>query len=102
MRALLHAPAFQALESAWRGVHWLISSLELDENLQLHLFDVTREELLADIVAAQGTLARDWPLSRAGSTAGATCRVARAGQHSSGCSTSVHRMPTSGCSRRWD
>ncbi len=58
MRALLHAPAYQALESAWRGVHWLISSLELDENLQLHLFDVTREELLADIVAAQGTLAQ--------------------------------------------
>ena len=58
MRALLHAPAFQSLEAAWRGVQWLISSLELDENLQLHLFDVTREELLADIVAAQGKLAQ--------------------------------------------
>ena len=58
MRALLHDPAFQSLESAWRGVHWLISSLELDENLQLHLFDVTRDELLADIVAAQGKIAQ--------------------------------------------
>ena len=58
MRALLHSPAFRALESAWRGVHWWISSLELDDNLQLHLFDVTREELLADIVAAQGTIAQ--------------------------------------------
>ena len=58
MRALLHAPAFQSLEAAWRGVQWLISSLELDENLQLHLFDVTREELLADIVGAQGKLAQ--------------------------------------------
>ena len=57
MRTLLHAPAFQSLEAVWRGVQWLISSLELDENLQLHLFDVTREELLADIVAAQGKLA---------------------------------------------
>ena len=56
MRAILHAPAFQSLEAAWRGVRWLISSLELDENLQLHLFDVTREELLADIVSAQGKL----------------------------------------------
>ena len=58
MRTLLHAPAFQSLEAAWRGVHWLISSLELDENLQLHLFDVTREEMLADVIGAQGKLAQ--------------------------------------------
>jgi len=58
MRSLLHDPAFQSLESAWRGVHWLISRLELDENLQLHLFDVTREELLADVVEANGQLAK--------------------------------------------
>lgn len=57
MRQLLHDPAFQALESAWRGVHWLVSRLELDETLQLHLFDVTRDELLADVVAAEGRLA---------------------------------------------
>ncbi len=56
MRALLHAPAFQALESAWRGVQWLIASLELTPDLQLHLFDVTRDELLADVVAAQGQI----------------------------------------------
>src|SRR5262249_43933598 len=55
-RALLHAPAFQAIEASWRGVHWLVSGLELDENLQLHLLDVTREELLADIVEARGKL----------------------------------------------
>jgi type VI secretion system protein ImpC len=57
MRALLHDPAFQSLESAWRGLHWLVSGLELDENLRLHLFDVTREELLADLVGAGGKLA---------------------------------------------
>ena len=54
MRAVLHAPAFQAMESAWRGVQWLISSLELGDDLQLHLFDVGRDELLVDLVAAQG------------------------------------------------
>jgi type VI secretion system ImpC/EvpB family protein len=58
MRALLHAAAFQSLEAAWRGVHWLVSNLELDEHLQLHLFDVSREELIADIVAAQGQLSQ--------------------------------------------
>ena len=57
MRALLHTPAFQSLEAAWRGVQWLISSLDLDADLQLHLFDVSRDELLADVVASQGRLA---------------------------------------------
>ncbi len=58
MRQLLHEPAFQQLEAAWRGVQWLIANLELDEQLELHLFDVSREELLADIVASSGQLAQ--------------------------------------------
>ncbi|MEP7281389.1 MAG: type VI secretion system contractile sheath large subunit [Rubrivivax sp.] len=58
LRAVLHDPAFQALEAAWRGVQWMIASLELDESLQLHVLDVTRDELLADVVAAQGKLAQ--------------------------------------------
>ena len=58
MRALLHAPEFQGLEAAWRGAQWLISSLELDQTLELHLFDVSREELLADVVASRGQLAQ--------------------------------------------
>jgi type VI secretion system protein ImpC len=58
MRAVLHDPGFQALEAAWRGVHWLVSNLELDENLQLHLLDVSRDELLTDVVAARGQLSQ--------------------------------------------
>src|SRR5262245_42109469 len=58
MRTVLHHPSFQALESAWRGAQWLTANLELDGPLQLHLFDVAREELIADIVAAQGTLSQ--------------------------------------------
>jgi type VI secretion system protein ImpC len=49
MRALLHQPAFQAMESAWRGLHRLVTGLELAETLQLHLLDVSKDELLADI-----------------------------------------------------
>jgi type VI secretion system protein ImpC len=56
MRKLLHESAFQRIEAAWRGVQWLIANAELDEDLQLHLFDVTRDELLADVVAANGQL----------------------------------------------
>jgi len=58
MRAILHEPAFQSLEAAWRGVRWLISGVELDDQLQLHLLDVTREELLADVVAAEGRISQ--------------------------------------------
>jgi type VI secretion system protein ImpC len=54
MRQLLHDSGFQALEANWRGVQWLVSRLELDETLQLQLFDASRDELLADLVAAQG------------------------------------------------
>jgi type VI secretion system protein ImpC len=49
MRAILHQPAFQAMESAWLGVQRLVTGLELGETLQLHLLDVTKDELLADI-----------------------------------------------------
>ena len=54
--ALLYAPAFQQPESARRGAQWLISNLALDEQLQLHLFDVSRNELLGDVVAAQSCI----------------------------------------------
>ena len=99
MRTLLHDPAFQSLEAAWRGVQWLISSLELDENLQLHLFDVTRDELLADIVAAQGQIAQTG-LHQALVDRWRDVPDARAGRRSSGCSTSARRRQTSACSRR--
>ena len=45
MRAILHHPAYQALESAWRGIYWLISEINFGEQLQLYLLDVTHEEL---------------------------------------------------------
>ena len=54
LRAVLHAPAFAALESAWRSVHFLVNRLELDDLLQVHLLDAPKAELVADIVAAGG------------------------------------------------
>lgn len=49
MRALLHHPAFQSLEAAWRGVDFLVRRLETDGRLQIYLLDLTREELEADL-----------------------------------------------------
>ena len=56
MRSILHDPRFQAVESAWRSVAFLVTRLDLDEELQLHLLDVTRTEL--DDAAAQPDLER--------------------------------------------
>jgi len=47
MRGLLHHVDFQAMESSWRSLFDTVSELELDENLQLYVCDVRREELLA-------------------------------------------------------
>lgn len=58
LRSVLHHPAFQALESAWRGAHGLMRSLDLNEDLQLHLLDVSLAELRADAEAAQGDVAQ--------------------------------------------
>jgi type VI secretion system protein ImpC len=48
MRALLHDPAFQQVEAAWRGAHSLATGLELDDALQLHIVDISAAELRAD------------------------------------------------------
>lgn len=58
MRGLLHAPAFQALESLWRGVRWMVAELELGEELQLRILDVSRDELAADLAQAGDDLSR--------------------------------------------
>jgi type VI secretion system protein ImpC len=49
MRALLHYPPFQALESAWRSVDFVVRRVETDADLKLYLLDVTKSELLKDL-----------------------------------------------------
>ena len=51
MRQLLRAPDFQALEARWRAVHFLARRLDTDATLQIHLLDVTPEELAADLAS---------------------------------------------------
>jgi type VI secretion system protein ImpC len=50
MAALLHAPDFQALEAAWRGVFFLVRSIETNSQLKLFLIDVSKEELAEDLL----------------------------------------------------
>jgi type VI secretion system protein ImpC len=49
MAELMHQGSFQALESAWRGVQFLMSRIETDESLQIFLLDISKEELSEDL-----------------------------------------------------
>ena len=49
MRAILNQKDFQALESAWRSLHFLVSRLEFGEELQLYLLDISKPEVMADL-----------------------------------------------------
>jgi type VI secretion system protein ImpC len=49
MRTLLHAPTFQAVEAAWRAVFFLVNRVETSPQLKLYLFDMSQEELAADL-----------------------------------------------------
>jgi type VI secretion system protein ImpC len=42
---IIHDERFQKLESAWRGLHYLVSNTETDEQLQLRVMNITKPEL---------------------------------------------------------
>ena len=48
MRRLLHASPFQALESAWRGIDFLVRRIEQGEQMAIFAWNVSRAELMAD------------------------------------------------------
>lgn len=52
LRVLLHHPRFQALESLWRGIDFLVRRLETSESMQVFLVDASRDEIVADLSGA--------------------------------------------------
>lgn len=51
MRGVLHDPAFQALESTWRGIDFLLRRIETNETLEIFLLNISRTELAADLAS---------------------------------------------------
>jgi type VI secretion system protein ImpC len=45
MSALLHHSGFQALEAAWRGLHWLVRGLETGPQLKVYALDLPKADL---------------------------------------------------------
>jgi type VI secretion system protein ImpC len=64
MKAILHHPDFQALESAWRSVYMLVMGLGAEEGIQIAICDITLDEVTADADAFAVWLsgARPWSL----------------------------------------
>ena len=42
---IIHNPEFQKLESAWRGLHYLVSNTETDEMLKVRVLPISKTEL---------------------------------------------------------
>jgi type VI secretion system protein ImpC len=51
MRRVLHHPDFQAMEAVWRGVEFLVRRIETGARMEIILYDVSAEELAADLAA---------------------------------------------------
>jgi type VI secretion system protein ImpC len=59
---ILHHPDFQKLESAWRGLHHLVSNTETDEKLQIRVMDISKDELRRTLRRFKGTAWDQSPL----------------------------------------
>jgi type VI secretion system protein ImpC len=53
---VLHHEDFQGLESAWRGLHYLVNNTETDEMLKIKVFNVSKKELGRTLKKFRGTL----------------------------------------------
>ncbi|RQP25408.1 type VI secretion system contractile sheath large subunit [Piscinibacter terrae] len=62
LNAVLHHPDFQALESAWRGLHYLVNNTETDEMLKISVFNISKLELGKTLKRYKGTAWDQSPL----------------------------------------
>ncbi|VWX55948.1 Type VI secretion system protein ImpC [Burkholderiales bacterium 8X] len=42
---IIHHEDYQKLESAWRGLHYMVNNTETDENLKIRVMDISKKEL---------------------------------------------------------
>jgi type VI secretion system protein ImpC len=52
---IMHNPQFQALESSWRGLHYLINNTETDEMLKIKVFNISKKDLAKTLKKYKGT-----------------------------------------------
>lgn len=64
VNAILHHPEFQALEAAWRGLHFLVRRTDSDTLLKIRLLDIGKRELARTLRKFRGTAWDQSPLFR--------------------------------------
>jgi type VI secretion system protein ImpC len=52
---ILHHEDFQQLESAWRGLHYLVNNTETDEQLKIRVFNISKKEMHKTLRKFKGT-----------------------------------------------
>ena len=52
---ILHHEDFQKLESAWRGLHYLVNNTETDEQLKIRVMNISKDELHKNLRKFKGT-----------------------------------------------
>ena len=55
INAIMHHADFQQLESAWRGLHYLVNNTETDEMLKIKVFNISKNELAKTVKRYKGT-----------------------------------------------
>jgi len=58
MRSILHQPAFQALEAAWRALDFFVRRVPTGGDIRLAILDLPLADLKAELRAGDGTLKR--------------------------------------------
>jgi type VI secretion system protein ImpC len=62
---ILHAPEFQQIESAWRGLHYLVFNSETDANLKIRVMNVSKSEIYRNLRLYPGARWDQSPLFKA-------------------------------------
>ncbi|KPF67730.1 EvpB family type VI secretion protein [beta proteobacterium AAP99] len=52
---ILHHADFQKMESAWRGLHYLVNNTETDESLKIRVMDISKADLHKTLKRYKGT-----------------------------------------------
>jgi type VI secretion system protein ImpC len=55
VNAIVHHADFQRLESAWRGLHYLVNNTETDEMLKIRVMNISKSELGRTLKKFKGT-----------------------------------------------
>jgi type VI secretion system protein ImpC len=55
LNQIMHHPDFQQLESAWRGLHYLVNNTETDEMLKIRVLNIAKKDLHKTLKKFKGT-----------------------------------------------